>query len=212
MKPQEILAMIEEAAGTMMYESKKNIAIKTIHRKEEKIKEINSIIDEELTPTLNRLREERTEYLQYQKSERELEHLNRQYVAYKFVSIEQATEKVKEEFEELKREKENYHVTGGKWKAEIEALEKEIVSLQQQRDTEGGQQLATLEANLKTQERAETKAQSAVKMHQETIKSEEKKKVELIKNLEFDKAALMGIYRDTMKRNTLNCKKNNFEF
>ena len=39
-----------------------------------------------MTPTLNRLREERSQYLQYQKTERELEHLNRQHVAFKVPS------------------------------------------------------------------------------------------------------------------------------
>ncbi len=192
MKPPEILAMIEEAAGTRMYEAKKIQAVKTIEKKEEKIKEINDILTEEVTPTLNKLREERTQYLQFQKTERELEHLNRQYVAYKFVSMEKANEKVKEEFEELAREKENHHTTGKEWRTEIQNLEKEIIDLQQQRDTEGGQQLATLEANLKTQEKAESKAQSAVKIHQESIKSEEKKKKELTKSLEYDTTALKG--------------------
>lgn len=86
MKPPEILAMIEEAAGTRMYEAKKQQAVKTIEKKDEKIKEINDILAEEVTPTLNRLREERSQYLQYQKTERELEHLNRQHVAFKVPS------------------------------------------------------------------------------------------------------------------------------
>ena len=107
MKPPEILAMIEEAAGTRMYEAKKQQALKTIEKKEEKIKEISDILSEEVTPTLNKLREERTQYLQYQKSERELEHLNRQYVAYRFPSLEQANAQVKEEFNELQNEKKN---------------------------------------------------------------------------------------------------------
>ncbi len=35
--------MIEEAAGTMMYESKKQQAQKTIEKKESKLKEINNV-------------------------------------------------------------------------------------------------------------------------------------------------------------------------
>lgn len=37
MKPPEILAMIEEAAGTRMYELKKENALKTIEKKEKKV-------------------------------------------------------------------------------------------------------------------------------------------------------------------------------
>ncbi|XP_057366441.1 structural maintenance of chromosomes protein 2-like [Daphnia carinata] len=192
MKPPEILAMIEEAAGTRMYEAKKQQAIKTIEKKEEKIKEINDILSEEVTPTLNKLREERTQYLQFQKTERELEHLNRQYVAYRFLSLEQANAQVKEEYNELQKEKENHFAAGEKLKCEIQTLEKEIRSLQQQRDQVGGQELVLLEEKLLVQEKAESKAQSAVKVLKENIKIEEKKKKELKKSLADDTAALKG--------------------
>lgn len=192
MKPPEILAMIEEAAGTRMYEAKKQQALKTIEKKEEKIKEINDILTEEVTPTLNKLREERTQYLQFQKTERELEHLNRQYVAYKFYSLEQTNEKVREEYEEIHREKENHCAVGEKLKVEIGTLEKEIHTLQHERDQEGGKQLAELEGNLRVQEKAESKALTAVKVLKENIKTEEKRKKELKKSLDDDSAALKG--------------------
>ncbi|XP_043916286.1 structural maintenance of chromosomes protein 2 [Protopterus annectens] len=57
MKPPEILAMIEEAAGTRMYECKKIAAQKTIEKKEAKLKEIHTILEEEITPTLQKLKE-----------------------------------------------------------------------------------------------------------------------------------------------------------
>jgi len=59
MKPPEILAMIEEAAGTKMYENKKAQALKTIDKKQSKVEEINTILRDELTPTLETLRKER---------------------------------------------------------------------------------------------------------------------------------------------------------
>lgn len=52
MKPQEILSMIEEAAGTSLYESKKQSALKTIDKKDTKLVDINKILNEELSPTL----------------------------------------------------------------------------------------------------------------------------------------------------------------
>lgn len=41
--PPQILAMIEEAAGTRMYECKKISAQKTIEKKEAKLKEIQTV-------------------------------------------------------------------------------------------------------------------------------------------------------------------------
>ena len=43
MKPQEILAKIEEAAGTRMFELKKASALKTIEKKQRKVDEINKV-------------------------------------------------------------------------------------------------------------------------------------------------------------------------
>lgn len=43
MKPQEILAMIEEAAGTRMFEEKKDRALKTIAKKDQKLQEITEV-------------------------------------------------------------------------------------------------------------------------------------------------------------------------
>jgi structural maintenance of chromosome 2 len=44
MKPPEILGMIEEAAGTRMFETKKQNALKTIEKKESKLKEIDTVL------------------------------------------------------------------------------------------------------------------------------------------------------------------------
>lgn len=43
MKPHEILSMIEEAAGTSMYETKKDISIKILEKKESKLKEMKDV-------------------------------------------------------------------------------------------------------------------------------------------------------------------------
>ena len=141
---------------------------------------------------MNKLREERTQYLQFQKTERELEHLNRQYVAYKFCNLEKASGQLKEEFQHLHEEKEALCNNSEQLKNDIERLGKEVSELQQQRDQEGGKQIAELESNLRAQEKAESKAQTALKVLKESIKSEEKKKKELKKNLDYDKTALKG--------------------
>ena len=43
MKPPEILGMLEEAAGTRMYESKKEAALITLEKKQVKVEEINKV-------------------------------------------------------------------------------------------------------------------------------------------------------------------------
>ena len=41
MKPPEILGLLEEAAGTKMYETKKQAAMRTLDKKQVKVEEIN---------------------------------------------------------------------------------------------------------------------------------------------------------------------------
>ena len=43
MRPQEILGMVEEAAGTRMFEDKKDKARKTMGKKEKRVKDITAL-------------------------------------------------------------------------------------------------------------------------------------------------------------------------
>lgn len=43
MKPPEVLGMLEEAAGTRMYETKKEAALKTLEKKQVKVDEIDRV-------------------------------------------------------------------------------------------------------------------------------------------------------------------------
>lgn len=43
MKPAEILSMIEEAAGTSMYEAKREVSMKMIEKKDTKLLELNNV-------------------------------------------------------------------------------------------------------------------------------------------------------------------------
>lgn len=43
MKPPEILGLLEEAAGTKMYETKKQAAMRTLDKKQVKVEEINKV-------------------------------------------------------------------------------------------------------------------------------------------------------------------------
>ena len=87
MKPPEILSMLEEAAGTRMYESKKEAALKTLDKKQTKVDEIDKLLEEEILPTIEKLRKERGEYMKWAAGNDALERLRRFCVAYEFVKL-----------------------------------------------------------------------------------------------------------------------------
>jgi structural maintenance of chromosome 2 len=90
MKPHEILGMVEEAAGTRMYETKRVGALKTIEKKQLKLDELNAVLAEEITPTLERLRGEKQSYLKWSKNNADMERIERFVIANEFMQAQKA--------------------------------------------------------------------------------------------------------------------------
>lgn len=197
MKPPEILSMIEEAAGTMMYESKKQQAQKTIEKKDQKLREINDILNEEITPTLAKLKEERSTYLEYQKIQRELEHLTKLYIAYKFISAEETASKADQDLDDVNaamiKLKEDIETSTKK----IQEMGNQIAELQRTRDEELGGKLQELELALKEREKETMKAESTYKSNTDSKKQEEKKKQQITRSINTDKKALEEKQKET---------------
>ncbi|OCU00726.1 structural maintenance of chromosomes protein 2 isoform X1 [Xenopus laevis] len=199
MKPPEILAMIEEAAGTRMYECKKIAAQKTIEKKEAKLKEIQTILEEEITPTIHKLKEERSSYLEYQKIMREIEHLSRLYVAYQFVCAEETKVRSAEELKEMQDSILKLQDTMAENERKVKELGKEIAELEKMRDQEVGGALRSLEEALSEAQRADTKVQSALDLKKQNMKAEEKKRKELVKSMEEDAKVLTAKEKEVKK-------------
>jgi structural maintenance of chromosome 2 len=120
MKPNEILGMVEEAAGTRMYETKRVAAIKTIDKKQAKVDELNSVLSEEITPTLERLRGEKQNYLKWSKNNADMERIERFVIASNFMKAQRALDSNVEGFSEMEEK--------------VKMLEEEAESYQHQID------------------------------------------------------------------------------
>lgn len=84
MKPPEMLSMVEEAAGTKMYENKKEAALKTIEKKARKVDEINALLTEKINPSLAKLERERKHYMEWNQNNADLELHARYTTAYEY--------------------------------------------------------------------------------------------------------------------------------
>lgn len=199
MKPPEILSMIEEAAGTRMYEYKKIAAQKTIEKKEAKLKEIKTILEEEITPTIQKLKEERSSYLEYQKVMREIEHLSRLYIAYQFLLAEDTKERSAEELKEMQDKIVKLQEELSENDKKIKALNHEIEELEKRKDKEIGGILRSLEDALAEAQRVNTKSQSAFDLKKKNLASEENKRKELEKNMVEDSKTLAAKEKEVKK-------------
>ncbi|KAF7989538.1 hypothetical protein HCN44_008212 [Aphidius gifuensis] len=198
MKPLEILSMIEEAAGTRLYQEKKDEAMKTIAKKNNRLKEIEAILNEEIGPKLVKLKDERAQFVEFQRVERELEHCRKIVVAYRYVTALQSSEDAKNS---VKLASDNVDskkklITDGQ--EEIKLIEVKISDLSKLLDKEKGDVLDELERKLKELEKNHSKLVAESNSNMENIKTEEKNIIQLKKNLTDDKTA----YDD--KKNELN--------
>uniref|UniRef100_A0A803VXE7 Structural maintenance of chromosomes 2 n=1 Tax=Ficedula albicollis TaxID=59894 RepID=A0A803VXE7_FICAL len=192
MKPPEILAMIEEAAGTRMYECKKIAAQKTIEKKESKLKSIQTVLNEEISPSLQKLKEERASYLEYQKLVREIEHLSHFCIAYQFALAEETKVSSTDMLKEMQSNVEKFQESRAEIQQKVKQLNEDIAEMEKEKDKEVGGTLRALEAALSENQRVNTKARSALDLKKQNLKSEEVKYNELVTRMQKDSKALVS--------------------
>lgn len=107
MKPVEILSLIEEAAGTKMYEIQRERAEKTMEKKEHKLVEIRNLLAEEIEPKLDKLRNDKRIFLEYQQDQTDVENLSRIHNAHSYKIWNDRYLGIKERFDELNGDLDN---------------------------------------------------------------------------------------------------------
>lgn len=136
MKPVEILSMIEEAAGTRMFEDRREKAIKTMGKKELKLREIEGLLKEEVEPKLEKLRSEKRAFLDFQQTQSDLERLTRLVVAHDYVKGGERLQLAGEECENKRRKIQEFEDNAVKLKNEIAHLEEDVKRVRAARDKE----------------------------------------------------------------------------
>ncbi|PKK24939.1 structural maintenance of chromosomes 2 [Columba livia] len=199
MKPPEILAMVEEAAGTRMYECKKLTAQKTIEKKESKLENIRMIINEEITPTLQKLKEDRASYLEYQKIVRVIDQLSHFCIAYQFVVAEKAKSSCTELLKEMQTDVEKTQEMMAENEKKMEQLNEEVMEMEKEKAKVVGGKFRSLEDELSEMKRLDTKAQSALDLKKKNLKTEQNKYEELVKNMQEDSKALASKEKEIQK-------------
>lgn len=175
MRPQEILGMIEEAAGTRMFEERKDKARKTIAKKDKKVQEINATLTEEVAPKLEKLRKEKRSYLEWQKACTDLERIGRVLRAWEWTEAKQRIESKKEEMETSKSRVKEVKTAKQKAQQEAQAAEKQAADVIKKRDEEmrKGGKLSKLEAQVAELDKELVKIQTQIDIKKTSIKDEE---------------------------------------
>ena len=185
MKPAEILAMIEEAAGTRMFEDRKEKANKTMAKKEMKVKEIEGLLQEEIEPKLDKLRGEKRAWLDYQKTQGELERLTRVVVAADYVRAGEKMRNAGDEHEAKRAKVQHLEDNAIKLKREIENLEEDAQRVRAVREKEmrKGGRFQALENQVREHSHELVRLSTVLDLKKSSLAEEEQRKKDVGKSV-----------------------------
>lgn len=176
MKPPEILSMLEEAAGTRMYETKKEAALKTLEKKQGKVDDINKLLDQEILPALEKLRKERTQYMQWANGNAELDRLRRFCIAYEYVHAERVRDNAISEVEQVKAKITEIDDTAKTTQLEVKEMETKIAQLTAEKEANMGGEAKSLSEKVDGLSQSLVKETSVLNNKEDTLRSEEANK------------------------------------
>ena len=182
MKPPEILAMVEEAAGTRMFEDKKELATKIIEKKDKKLEDINRILNEYIHPDLEKKRKERTAFLEYQKIESEVERLTKFCLAHTYMNNQEIMKKTLESIEKTRTSIRNSQEHMTCLKKEIDELQVQFQQLAEKREKEAGGNFSRLEKEVQRVSEQLVRFSTQTELKKESLGDETKRHDQLTKN------------------------------
>ncbi|KAK4640358.1 Structural maintenance of chromosomes protein 2 [Podospora bellae-mahoneyi] len=180
MKAVEILAMIEEAAGTRMFEDRRDKAFKTMAKKDLKLQEITELLRDEIEPKLEKLRTEKRAFLDFQQTQNDLERLTRIVVAHDYVVCQEKLKQSGSDLEAKKQRQKDLETSAERLKSEISHLEEDVERVKAQRDKElrkGGKAQA-LEEAVKKYSNELVRLATVIDLKRTSLAEEEERKIQ----------------------------------
>ena len=183
MKPVEILAMIEEAAGTRMFEDRRDKAFKTMAKKEMKVQEITELLKEEIEPKLEKLRTEKRAFLDYQQVQSDLERLTRLVVAHDYMRNKEKLKQSGSDLEAKKHKVRQLETGAEQMRREIANLEEDVKKVKAAREKElrKGGKFQALEEEVKSHSHETVRLQTQFELKQASMKEEQDRRKEFQK-------------------------------
>ena len=131
MKPIEILGLLEEAAGTSIYQMKKDSSLKMIKKKENKLEEITKLLNEEISPQLAQLMKDKQNYLRWKNVEDEIFKIKKVLHAFDYFTYSNNLNEKSNELVQYKSQRENLQSDLNRILIEIEEIEKNLKNLEE---------------------------------------------------------------------------------
>ncbi|MCJ1292112.1 Structural maintenance of chromosomes protein 2 [Xylographa carneopallida] len=186
MKPVEILAMIEEAAGTRMFEDRRDKAFKTMAKKEMKVQEITELLKDEIEPKLEKLRMEKRAFLDFQQTQSDLERLTRLVVAHDYVKHKEKLKQSAGDLEAKRQRAKDLEDGAKRLKNEIAHLEEDIKRVKAVREKElrKGGKFQGLEDEVKARSHEMVRLSTVMDLKKSSLVEEQERRETIQKSVE----------------------------
>lgn len=178
MKPVETLAMIEEAAGTRMFEDRRDKAFKTMAKKEMKVQEITGLLNDEIEPKLDKLRTEKRAFLDFQQTQSDLERLTRLVVAHDYIRGNEKLKQFANDLDAKRKRSTDLDESAKRLKNEISHLEEDIqrVKAAREKKLRIGGNFQAMEEDVKTQSHELVRLATVFDLKQASMTEERERK------------------------------------
>ncbi|KAJ4324035.1 Structural maintenance of chromosomes protein 2 [Neodidymelliopsis sp. IMI 364377] len=185
MKPVEILSMLEEAAGTRMFEDRRDKAYKTMAKKEGKVQEIAELLRDEIDPKLEKLRQEKRAFLDFQQTQSELEKLTKLVIAYDYTRLQERLQQSGDDLESKKQRTKDLEESTIRMKKEIEFLQEDIKKVKATREKEmrKGGKFQALEEEVKSNSHEVVRLDTALDLKKTSMAEEVDRKKSIEKSV-----------------------------
>ncbi|KAL7670088.1 hypothetical protein ACOME3_005026 [Neoechinorhynchus agilis] len=186
MKPLDVLRLIDTTAGTSVYNSKKDIVMRVIERKDTKLSEITTLMSENIGPELGRIQKDRQVFDELQEVEREIAKVERKVMLGRYVTANEELSNVQIEVEKVDERLKSIRDEKPGILNEIEKCkrEKESMRMKETNDDKYKEASEIVRKALKSQCQAESKVSSL----KNTIETE----LENLRSIEEECAIVCG--------------------
>lgn len=177
--------MIEEAAGTRMFEDRRDKAFKTMAKKEMKVQEITGLLKEEIEPKLDKLRTEKRAFLDFQQAQSDLERLTRLVVAHDYVKSKEKLKNSATDLETKKKRVMQLEDSAVRLKHEITNLDEDMKKVKAAREKElrKGGKFQALEEEVKTHSHESVRLATLFDLKQASMLEEKDRRTAVQKNV-----------------------------
>ena len=190
MKPPEILSMIEEAAGTRMFETKKQAALKTIEKKQLKVDELTRVMDSDINPTLEKLKVDKQTYISWMSNNTELEQLERFCIAFDYSTALARVKSTEEEKKSLETNLQSLKDIQKQKESEISQFESEKKQIEMQMESESGVEFQQLKKNEQDISKDLVKLNALLNNEKDNLSNETEAKNTLSKQIQLTEKSL----------------------